>query len=315
MSRTVGVLLMSFGTAAAAEDIPGYLARIRGGVAPPDDLVAEFQRRYRVVGGSPLTRITLQQAGALQQMLNATDHGARYHVAVGMRHAPPFIADGLVSLTSVGAERVVAIIMAPQHSPMIMAGYHKALADAQRDGSLVEVIVPGPWHTERKFLAALAQRVSEAIDRLKPEERTRVPVLFTAHSLPKAIVEQEPQYIDMLRVTARAVAERVWLPDAQWHFAYQSAGHTPQEWLKPDIKDLFPALANAGHKKVLIAPVQFLADHMEVLYDIDVEARQQASKAGIELIRTDMLNTMPIFIEAMTDVVLRHSKDSRTGKD
>lgn len=314
MSRTVGVLLMSFGSA-AVEDIPGYLARIRGGNPAPDDLVAEFQRRYRVVGGSPLTRITLQQAGALQQALNSIDHGVRFHVAVGMRHAPPLIADGLVSLTSVGAERVVAIIMAPQHSPMIMAGYHKALADAQKDGNSVEVIVPGPWHTERKFLAALAQRVSEGMDRLRPEERTRVPVLFTAHSLPKAVVEQEPQYIDMLRVTARAVAERAWLPDGQWQFAYQSAGHTPQEWLKPDVKDLLPALAKAGHKKVMIAPVQFLADHMEVLYDIDVEAKQQASQVGIELLRIEMLNTMPVFIEAMADVVLRHSKGSRTGKD
>lgn len=299
-----GVLLMSFGTVESVEDIPAYLARIRGGLPAPESLVEEFQRRYRTVGGSPLTRITRQQADALEANLNRRRVG-QYRVTIGMRHAPPFVADALHGLADWGALRVVALIMAPQHSPIVMAGYHKALEAAK---ALLppnfQVVVPGPWHLHATFLDALASRVRDILDALPPDVRGTAPVLFTAHSLPKVVVETEPQYLEMLRETAREVASRVGLLKEQWQFAYQSAGHTPQEWLRPDIKDLFPTLAAAGHRTAIIAPVQFLADHMEVLYDIDVAAWQQAKDAGIDLLRTEMLNTMPEFIDAMTEVVL-----------
>lgn len=304
-SGLTGVVLMSFGTAESVQDVPAYLSRIRGGSVPPESLVAEFQRRYRAVGGSPLTRITGLQAQALEAELNRRGAGA-FRVVIGMRHAPPFIAAALAALVAKGATRIVALIMAPQHSPTIMAGYHRAISDARPSlPSETEVLVPGAWHGSPGFLAALSSKLQAALASLPGEERRTVPVLFTAHSLPRVIVEKEPEYLDMLRETARGVASATALPEEQWQFAYQSAGHTPQEWLRPDIEDLFPGLLAAGHRTAIIAPVQFLADHMEVLYDIDIEARQQAKAVGIDLRRTEMLNTTPEFIDAMAEVVLK----------
>ena len=302
-----GVVLMSFGSAATLDDIPAYLASVRGGRPAPDDLVAEFKSRYKAIGGSPLTRITREQAAALEALLNAeAPEGARYRVVVGMRHAAPFVADAFTQLATEGVNRVLAIIMAPQHSPIIMGGYHTAVEEARPLlGPGAPVRVAGAWHDLPAFLDALATRVREALDRLPPRRRDRVCVLFTAHSMPKRVVDREPQYIEMLRETAKAVAQRSGLADERRHFAYQSAAHTPEEWLKPDIADLFPALREAGHRDVLVAPVQFLADHLELLYDIDIAARAQAQEAGLCLHRTESFNVMPAFIRALADVVHR----------
>lgn len=300
----IGVMLLSFGTAATVDDIPAYLASVRGRPAPPE-MIDEFQRRWRLIGGSPLTRITLEQAAALERLLDrGQTAGPRFRVAVGMRHARPFIADAMAELA--GAARVVAVILAPQQSPVVMAGYHQALEEARsRLAPGIRIQSAGAWHREPAFLEALALRVREGLDRLSPEERRGVPVLFTAHSLPRVVAERDPGYIAMLRETAQSTADRLGLSPGRWQFAYQSAGKTTQEWLTPDIKDLFPSLREQGCRKVLVAPIQFLADHMEVLYDIDVEARAAARQAGIDLVRTEALNTMPRFIDALAGVVRR----------
>jgi ferrochelatase len=145
--------------------------------------------------------------------------------------------------------------------------------------------------------------VQEALTRFPVDVRERVPVLLTAHSMPKRVVEREPDYIDDLKETAAAVAERAGLQSERWMFCYQSAGHTPEEWLKPDFADVMPELRRAGHRHVLIAPVQFLADHLEILYDIEIGAREQAERYGIEFARTESLNTSPLFIRALAEVV------------
>ena len=300
---------MSFGAAATPEDVPAYLASVRGGRPVPESLVAEFQRRYRVVGGSPLVRITAEQAAALEALLNTeATGGRRFRALPGMRHTPPLIGDALAQLVSEGARRAVAVIMAPQHSRQIMAGYHEAVERAAATlGGSVAVRVAGAWHRVPAFLDALGQRLQEALARLSEHEHDTAPVLFTAHSMPKSVVEKEPEYLEMLRDTAGEVARRAGLARSRWQFAYQSAGHTPEEWLKPDVKDLFPGLALAGHRRVVAAPVQFVADHLEVLYDLDVEARRQAQRSGISLSRTAMPNTMPLFIRALAEVVRREA--------
>ena len=292
---------MSFGTAATLDDVPAYLASVRGGKAAPDDLVREFQRRFARVGGSPLTRITRDQAAALEGQLNeASDH---YVVRVGMRHAPPFIVDGLRELAEAGAETAVAIILSPQYSEVIMGGYLRALREAEAAlAGKVHVTVVGAWHEEDAFVAGLAGRLRAALDALEPTEREQAPVLFTAHSLPRSVADGEPGYIEQLKTTAAAVAARAMLPRDRWTFAYQSAGHTREEWLTPDIKDLLPGLSERGHKTVVIAPVQFLADHLEVLYDIDIAAREEADALGMTLVRTEMLNCDPTLIRALASV-------------
>jgi ferrochelatase len=305
-ARTTGVLLMTYGAAKSPEDVPEYLSSVYRGNAPRE-VVEEFQRRYRLVGGSPLIEITRAQARALQELLNSeAGPDERYLVEAGMQHTPPFIAEALEKLADAGCERVLAIVLSPQYSPIIMGGYGRKLDAARREAaSHVEVTVAGTWHTLPSFVEALAARVREALDRLPPDARATAPVILTAHSLPESVVAREPHYIEQLLETVRAVADRAGLEDGRWQFAYQSAGHSPEPWLKPDMKDLLPGLKAQGHDHVLMVPVQFLADHLETLYDIDVGAREEADEVGIGFHRIEMFNAAPDFIRVLAEVVHR----------
>jgi protoporphyrin/coproporphyrin ferrochelatase len=301
----VGVILMTYGSPATLDDIPVYLQNVRGGRAADEALITEFRRRYDLIGGSPLLRITREQAAALQDELNRQHpDGPLFHVDTGMRFAPPFIAQ-VVPEVAAGAQELIGIIMSPQYSPIIMSGYVRTLQDAVADlhRDDLQLKIAGDWHLEPLFLGALAERVQQALDRFPPEVRERVPVLLTAHSMPKRVIENEPNYINHLKETAARVAEMVGLPPERWMFCYQSAGHTPEEWLKPDFADVMPELRAAGFDHVLIAPVQFLADHLEILYDIEIGARAQAEEYGIQFARIESLNTSPLFISALAAVV------------
>jgi protoporphyrin/coproporphyrin ferrochelatase len=301
----VGVMLMTYGSPATLEDIPTYLTNVRGGRLPEEELITEFRRRYALIGGSPLLRITREQAAALQDELSMQHHdGPLFHVVAGMRFAPPFIADLVPEIAS-DAQQLIGVIMSPQYSPIIMSGYTRTLGDAvqQLHRDDLKLKIAGDWHLQPYFLLALAQRVQQALDRFPEEVRSSIPVLLTAHSMPKRVIEKEPDYIKNLKETAARVAELVGLSNDRWMFCYQSAGHTPEEWLKPDFADTMPELHAAGHKHVLIAPVQFLADHLEILYDIEIGARQQAEEHGIQFARTESLNTSPLFIKALAEVV------------
>lgn len=301
----VGVVLMTYGSPATLNDIPTYLKNIRGGRAPDEELITEFRRRYALIGGSPLLRITREQAATLQEELNRQHPaGLTFQVVAGMRFAPPFIAD-VVPKAAAGARQLVGVIMSPQYSPIIMSGYVRTLEDAvaelQREN--LQLSIAGDWHLQPYFLQALAERLQQALNRFPEDVRESVPVLLTAHSMPKRVVENEPDYIHSLKETAAAVAALVGFGPDRWMFCYQSAGHTPEEWLKPDFADIMPELHAAGHTHVLIAPVQFLADHLEILYDIEIGARQQAEEQGIQFARTESLNTSPLFIKALATVV------------
>jgi ferrochelatase len=300
----VCVVLMTYGSPATLEDVPAYLRSIRGGREPDEALVAEFRRRYSLIGGSPLLRITREQAAALETELNGLEDGRSYSVVAGMRFSLPLIAD-VVREAAPQSGIVVGVIMSPQFSPIIMGGYVRSLQEAvaglHRHGLFLKIAED--WHLQPYFLEALAERVMESLDRLPPGVREEVPVLLTAHSMPRRVVENEPGYIKQLEETAAAVAELAGLQEGRWMFCYQSAGHTPEEWLKPDFADVMPQLRDAGHQDVLIAPVQFLADHLEVLYDIEIGAREQAELAGIRFSRTESLNTSRLFIKALAAVV------------
>jgi ferrochelatase len=301
----VGVMLMTYGSPATLDDIPVYIRNVYGGREPGAEVLAEFRRRYDLIGGSPLLHITREQAKALQEELNAQHpDGHSFHVVAGMRFAPPFIADVLPEAAA-GARQIVGIIMSPQYSPIIMSGYvrtlEQAVASLQRDD--LTLSIAEDWHLQPYFLQAVAGRVREALDKFPPDVRERVPVLLTAHSMPKRVIENEADYIGDLKETASAIAERAGLSPERWMFCYQSAGHTPEEWLKPDFADIMPELSAGGHTHVLIAPVQFLADHLEILYDIEIGAREQAEKYGIQFARTESLNTSPLFIKALAEVV------------
>jgi len=304
-NKHIGVLLMTYGSPSTLDDVPVYLKHVYGGREASPEVITEFRRRYDLIGGSPLLRITREQAAALQEELNRTStDSTTYRVDAGMRFAPPFITD-VVPEVATGAQTLVGVIMSPQYSPIIMSGYVRTLEDAVDDlhRDDLELKIAGDWHLQPSFLQALAERVRQALDRFPEDVRERVPVLLSAHSMPKRVIEKEPNYINNLKETASAVAALVGLPPERWQFCYQSAGHTPEEWLKPDFADLMPELKAAGHTHVLIAPVQFLADHLEILYDIEIGAREQAEQYGIQFARTESLNTSPLFIEALASVV------------
>ena len=299
MNGRLGVLLMTYGSPAAdLHDLPEYLAAVRGGREPSQELVAEFSRRYALIGGSPLIRITREQAVAVEDQLRAD--GVHATATVGMRFSAPTILDGLRALAESGCATVSAIVMSPQYSELLMNGYRRAI-----DAAVAELGVDAPavhlapaWYRHPEFIAAVAERIREALGSLPANS----PVLLTAHSLPRRVADAEPAYIAQLRETAELVADAAGLPAGRWHFCWQSAGHEPGEWMKPDLADVLPQLRGAGHRSVLVAPIQFLADHLEILYDIDIGAREQAAAAGMEFARIESLNVSPTFIGALARI-------------
>ncbi len=291
---------MTYGAPRDRAEVAPYLARIRGGKAPDEALVAEMTRRYERIGWSPVVERTLAQAAAL-----AGELGDGFRVAAGMRYSTPAIDEAAAGLIAAGAERLVGVVMSPQWSPLIMGGYERALGDAGSTHG-VPTSVAHEWHREPALREALAERIHQALARLRDPER--IALLLTAHSLPRRVFDAEPGYIAQLRETADLVAERAGLTRERWRWAYQSAGHTAEEWLRPDLKELFPSVASAGHRDVLVVPVQFLSDHLEVLYDLDVAAAEEASACGLRYHRIEMPNTQPAFIRALAAVARRSAE-------
>jgi len=294
----IGLVLMTYGAPTGREDLPAYLARVRGGKIPSDELVAEMARRYECIGGSPLVRITMAQAAALERELNGD--GDTWRAAAAMRFSEPSVARTVRYLRAAGARRLVGLVMSPQWSETLMGGYARALEEAA--GGL-PVAMTRAWHREPAFIDALAASVRETLMALGPAGRD-VPCVLTAHSLPRRVFDADPEYTRQLRETAELVAERAGVA-GRWSWAYQSAGHTKEEWLRPDLTEVFPGLVRAGHRAVVVVPVQFLADHLEVLYDLDVAAADQARTAGLAYHRIPMPNVRPAFIQALAAVVRR----------
>ncbi len=279
------VILMAYGSPSRAEDIPAYFADIRGGRPVPPAAVEELMERYRRIGGaSPLNEVTEAQRAALQRELLVP-------VYAGMKHWEPRIADAVAAALAGGAERVVGLVLAPHYSRMSIGGYRDRLEEAL-DGS-AELRFVESWHDHEPFLDVLAERVGG----------TDAHVVFTAHSLPARILAAGDPYRDQLLETSGLVAERAGVPRERWSFAFQSASETGEPWLGPDILEELERLRGAGVGKILVAPVGFVADHLEILWDIDVEARERAETLGLELERIRSLNDDPAFIRALAELV------------
>ena len=311
MTPTHGIVLMTFGSAQTAGEVPAYMRSVRHGGEPDPGVVAEFQRRYQVVGWSPLVRITQEQATGVERLL-AERHGEGvYGVRAGMLHSAPTIDAAVRELSENGAQDYLGIVLAPQYSPLIMGGYDRALeAAVARHAEGAEWAVAEPWHRVPAFIDDLSDRLAAALGKLPDPDRTEV--LFTTHSLPKTVLDRDPAYLEQIHETIALVVERAGLPPERWQFAYQSAGHTPEPWLTPDLKDLLRPLRERGRTAVLVVPVQFLADHLEILYDLDVAAREEAEEAGIAYHRVELPNTRPTFLAALADVVDRERAPSGT---
>ncbi len=287
---------MTYGSATTAEYVKEYFERIYKGKASAA-LIEDFENRYRLVGRSPLIEITEEQAAFLQKSLGDT-----YVVRAGMRHSAPFIEDAIVDCKAAGATSLIGVILSPQFSSFIMEGYTTAFMEAAaRHGLGESAVVAGPWGTEPHFVELLANRTTKALATLKENYGVSVPVVFTTHSLPQRVVEKDPKYLAQLGATIDAVRQKL-DPNLEWYAGYQSAGHTPEEWLKPDLVDILAGLRDKKAPAVLIVPIQFLADHLEILYDLDIAARRQCKDFGIAYNRIELPNTDPLFIEALAVV-------------
>lgn len=317
-SAPVGVLLMAYGAPESVEEMEAFLLDIRGGRETPAELVEEVKDRYRAIGGgSPLHGVTLAQASALQARLaplgSSDGSGRRFRVAVGMRHWRPRIGDAVARLAEAGCRSLVAIPLAPHVSGLSVGAYFRSLDDAltaPEVGAITDVRRVEGFHDHPLFLDAWADRVRSALGRIAENGRDpgEVELLFTAHSLPESILADGDPYPDQLRETAEAVMGRLHRiggpPPAGWRLCYQSAGARAVPWLGPSIEEVLDECAAAGRRTVLVAPIGFVSDHVEVLYDLDVEAAAHARALGIHLERTESLNTTPRFIQALADLVL-----------
>ncbi len=284
-----GVLLMAHGTPSSVDDMPEYLALVRGGRPASPELVAEMRHNYEAIGGrSPLTDLTFAQADALRAKL-----GASMPVAVGMRNWKPFIRDAIAELASRGVTRVVGIPLAPQFSTLSVLKYIDAAQAALRPGMTLDPV--HSYHAHPLLIEAFAERVRAAAPRADEL------VVFTAHSLPTRVSAAGDTYADEVAATAAAVAARVGL--ATYARAYQSAGRTPEPWIGPDIAALIDEQSGKGVRKFLVAPIGFVCDHTEILFDIDVQAARTAREFSTTLRRTESLNTSPTFIAMLEDLV------------
>lgn len=312
------VLVMAYGGPDSLEDIEPYLLDIRGGRPTAPELVHEIRERYAQIGGrSPLLAITCAQAEALEKSLNALSApgGPSYRTYVGMRHWKPYIRDTVARIAADGLTGGVAFCMAPHASRMSTGAYLQKLRDAQ-------AALPAPvtfefiesWYDQPFLIASLAKKVREAASKFPTNAAPQIHYLFTAHSLPARLVEEGDPYPDQIQTTARLLASELKLSAEQWSFAYQSAGAAPGQWLGPAIEDELPRLAAAGKKNILAAPVGFMTDHVEVLYDLDIEAQEIAREHDIHLVRSESLNASPDFIDGLAKFILNTTAINRGSK-
>ena len=298
----LAVLLMAYGGPGNLAEVEPYLLDVRGGRPTKPQLVEEIRTRYARIGGrSPILDHTRAQAAGVERAL-----GTGFRTYVGMRHWHPYIKDTVAEIRRGGHDRLVGVVMAPHYSSMSVGAYEKKVLDAVAGGQPIETALVRSWWENPNFLDAVAQNVTQALQRFpRPKD---VQVVFTAHSLPQKILAAGDPYSVEFGSSCEAVARRLRLPD--WHVAYQSAGATADPWLGPDAGEVITDMARVGRKGVLLVPIGFVCDHVEILYDIDIEYQALAKRVGVQLERTASLNDSPGLIAAVADVV-RHAAAER----
>jgi ferrochelatase len=306
----LGVLVMAYGTPSSLDEVEAYYTHIRRGNAPTPEQLADLVRRYEAIGGvSPLAERTEAQRQAISAALDA--RGVEHLVVLGQKHAEPFVEDGIARLAAAGVQQVVGLVLAPHWSGFSVGQYHaRASAAAEEHG--LDYHEVGSWHLESTYLDFLAAAVRDAQATLPAKHK----VVFTAHSLPERVLVDDP-YPDQLRASAAAVARAVGLAEwAGWGLAWQSAGRTPEPWRGPDILEVIRDLAETGRSEgILVCAQGFVSDHLEVVYDLDIEAKALADQLGLAFARTRSLNDDPAVMAALADRVLAAVALGAVGSD
>jgi len=285
------ILLLAHGSPDCVEDIPEFLRKVTSGRAVPDSVVEELKRRYGAIGRSPLTELTLKQADLLSRELALP-------VYVGMRNWRPYIADVITEMAADHVAEVVVICLAPQNSRTSVGLYRAALGN----GLPFRLEFIEAWHDHPLLVKAFAEKLRTCRARALRGFGGQVPVIFTAHSVPQWTTAEGDPYEKQSRETAALVACEVAIPSEEWRFAFQSQGMSGEAWLGPSVEDTILELKMAGYGGVLVQPIGFLCDHIEVLYDIDIGFRQFAEKEGMQFWRADSLNDCPLLIAALVDL-------------
>ena len=307
MTTPVGVLVMAHGTPDTPEEIEAFYTRIRRGRPPTPELLDELTGRYEAIGGtSPLTGRTRAQVDGLAAALESADPG-RFVVRLGTKYVPPTIEEGVAELAALGVDRVVGVVLTPHQSTMGSGEYfERAEAAAAAAGAPLALTVVPSWHRAPAFVPLLADRTRAVLDALDPVARAQVAVFFTAHSLPQRVVALGDPYPDQVTETGADIARALDLdadPSVTWGTAWQSAGRTADPWIGPDLLVEMERVAAEGATAVVVCPVGFVSDHLEVLYDLDIEALDKADALGIAFARTPSLNDDPAFLAMLAGVV------------
>lgn len=301
----IGVLVMAYGTPASPEEIEPYYTHVRHGHRPSPELLADLERRYAAIGGiSPLTSHTLAQGRGLQQALDHAEPD-RYRVVLGMKHVRPFIEDSLAELVREGISQVVGLVLAPHYSALSVGEYIQRARAANTFP--VKLSFVEHWYQAPGYIAFLAREVHEAVDAMSAEygiNHESIEVLITAHSLPARILNMDDPYPQQLREMAEAVATRASI--SRWSIAWQSAGRTSEAWLGPNLLDVLAELPARGVKGVVVCPAGFVSEHLEILYDLDIEARRAAERLGLAFGRTGLPNDDPNFLSTLAEVIRAH---------
>jgi ferrochelatase len=296
------ILLIAFGGPTSPDNIRPFLARVTKGLPIPPERLEEVARHYAAVGGkSPLNEITFRQARALETLLNGGP--TRLRVYVGMRNTSPFFTETLKQMANGGVKNALGFILSSHRTEASWERYQKNIADARAElgGKAPFLEYCDGWHDHPLFIQTWVELIDSACARIAAEKRKSTPLIFTAHSLPNAMASRSP-YVDQLHDSARMIAEKLGRHD--WSLAYQSRSGKPTDpWLEPDIGDVIRKLADDGQRDVVIAPLGFVCDHVEVLYDLDIEARKIANELKINLVRASCPNDHPTFIRMMADVI------------
>ena len=296
---------MAHGAPTCVDDIPLYLKNIRGGTESSPEVVQIIRDRYEAIGGSsPLLEITQGQAQELEKFLNQGE--VNFKVYVGMRNWSPYIRDVVNQIMEDGVERVLALCLAPQYSTWSTKLYFKALNDAldRYSEKNLPVQLIGSWANQPSLIDAFADRYISAINKIHALGHEEVHTIFTAHSIPAESLELGDFYDKEYYSTVKSIVERV--KPFRWYKAYQSQGMIPVPWLGPTVENVLDRIARLGSKPVLVVPVGFVSDHVEILYDIDIEFAQYAKSKKLKLFRTESLNLSPLFTEALASVVWEH---------
>ncbi len=304
---------MTMGGPDSLEAVGPFLSDVRGGRPTPPEMVREITERYRATGGkSPALAITKELAQRVEERLNAAG-APRFRVYVGLRHWHPYIRETYQEIVKDGIRRLVGVCMAPQNSRLSVGAYIRKVSEAQTEsGAPVRFTSVPTWNCHPAFVRGIAGNIRAALEKFPAAAREKIALIFTAHSLPERILADGDPYPGEVRATVDAVLAALGPlpPAAAWRFAYQSQGRTEDSWLGPTVESTLDELHGLGYRDVLMAPIGFVSDHLEVLYDIDIDFKKRAAAKGMRLERIAMLNASGPLVETVVDVVGAHLKET-----